>query len=122
MIVVFRVIRAWWYARMRRIDMEILWPTCLEQTHSLDHAKAAFAYHAFHDPAWLELGEDAIIEFIDGLGTTNLPVADRRTIYSESNDPRLEPDYQPPARVPRAPKLHSPHRKQGPSGLRRPPD
>jgi len=25
-----------------------------------------------------------------------LPVAERRTVYSESNDPRLDADYQPP--------------------------
>lgn len=38
---------------------------------------------------------------------TTLQVADRQTIYSESTDPRLEPDYQPPTRLPRVPVLRS---------------
>ena len=62
----WRLILSWWHARLRRIDMEILWPTCKAQANDLDHAKAAFAVHAYHDPAWLELGDD-LIPFIDGL-------------------------------------------------------
>lgn len=57
----------WWYARLRRIDMDTLWPQCLAQSFSLDHAKAAFAVHCFHDRAWLVLGEDEVARFIDGL-------------------------------------------------------
>ena len=57
----------WWYARSRRFDMKILWPACLEQAQNLDHAKAAFAYHAFNDPAWKRLGEAEIYRFIDSL-------------------------------------------------------
>jgi len=47
--------------------MVILWPICRREANDLDHAKAAFAVHAFNDPAWLELGEDAMLDFIDGL-------------------------------------------------------
>lgn len=47
--------------------MAVLWPVCLRQAPDLDHAKAAFALHAFNDPAWLFLGEDEIERFIDGL-------------------------------------------------------
>jgi hypothetical protein len=64
---VWRLILTWWHARMRRIDLEILWPTCKTQARDLDHAKAVFAVHAFHDPAWLALGEDDLIAFIDRL-------------------------------------------------------
>jgi hypothetical protein len=67
MIAVWGLIRAWWYARQRRIDMEILWPCCVEGAHDLDHAKVAFAIHCFQDPAWLELGEKEIFHFIDRL-------------------------------------------------------
>jgi hypothetical protein len=56
-----------WHARQRAIDLEILWPICCEQAEDLDHAKAAFAVHAFNDEAWLCLGEDKIKSFIDGL-------------------------------------------------------
>jgi hypothetical protein len=56
-----------WHARQRTIDLDILWPSCKNLAPDLDHAKAAFAVHAYHDPAWLELGEDAIYDFIDGL-------------------------------------------------------
>lgn len=48
--------------------MEILWPSCLSQAATLDDAKAAFALHAFHDPAWLFLGEPAVYEAIDRMG------------------------------------------------------
>jgi hypothetical protein len=55
----------WWRARQRRIDLEILWPACKEKAADLDRAKAAFAWHAFNDPAWLALGREEIIRFID---------------------------------------------------------
>ena len=57
----------WWYRRLRRIDVKILWPACREQTQNLDMAKAAFAFHAFHDKAWLYLGENEIVKQIDAL-------------------------------------------------------
>lgn len=62
-----RWLQKFWYARCRKLDMEILWPSCLSQAPSLDHAKAAFAVHAFNDPAWLFLGRDTVHQFIDGL-------------------------------------------------------
>jgi hypothetical protein len=55
----------WWRALQRRIDLEILWPSLKAQAPDLDHAKAGFAVHAFHDPAWLELGSEEIIRRID---------------------------------------------------------
>lgn len=65
-----KVKKAWrwalqrWYARLRDIDRSILWPSCKREA-ALQHpedpmnwAKAAFAVHAFHDDAWLVLGDD----------------------------------------------------------------
>ena len=57
----------WWYLPQRRIDLKILWPQCVAQASDLDHAKAAFAFHAFHDRAWMVLGEERMKELIDGL-------------------------------------------------------
>jgi hypothetical protein len=64
---VWRLIQSWWRARHRQIDLEILWPLCRDGATDLDYAKAAFAVHAFNDPAWLELGEAEIFDLIDGL-------------------------------------------------------
>jgi hypothetical protein len=64
---VWRLMRSWWRARQRRIDLDILWPICVRGANDLDHAKAAFAVHAFNDPAWLALGEDEMLDFIDRL-------------------------------------------------------
>jgi len=50
--------------------MELLWPSCVSIATNLDEAKAAFAAHAFHDPAWMALGEGAVFEFIDRLTPT----------------------------------------------------
>jgi hypothetical protein len=67
------MIRLWhwlvdrWHARQRQIDIEILWPVCCSQAPNLDHARAAFAFHAFHDEAWLCLGESKMITMIDAL-------------------------------------------------------
>ena len=66
---IWALIQNWWHARQRRIDMDILWPICLREARDLDHAKAAFAVHALHDSAWMCLGEDAVIAFIDRLKT-----------------------------------------------------
>jgi len=33
----------------------------------MDHAKAAFAYHCYNDPAWKALGDDEIYRRIDAL-------------------------------------------------------
>jgi hypothetical protein len=60
-------LRRWWYARLRRIDLDILWPSCKEQARDLDMARAAFACHAFNDEAWMFLGEDTVIEEIGKL-------------------------------------------------------
>jgi hypothetical protein len=60
-----RWLQGLWYAQCRKTDMQILWPICVEQACDLDHAKAAFAVHAFNDPAWMFLGRDAVRQIID---------------------------------------------------------
>ena len=64
---IWRLLLDWGPNRQRSIDLEILWPVCKEQAVDLDHARAAFLCHAFHDPAWLRLGEDEIIRRIGEL-------------------------------------------------------
>lgn len=64
---VFRWLMGKWNARCRELDLKLLWPSCCELAPTLDHAKAAFAAHAYHDPAWLCLGPDEIYRIIDGL-------------------------------------------------------
>lgn len=56
-----------WYWQLRRIDLLFLWPSCRDNADDLDHARAAFALHAFHDHAWQWLGVDEIIRRIDRL-------------------------------------------------------
>jgi len=63
----FERLTNWWHARQRAIDMEILWPECCRQASDLDSAKAAFAMHAFNDPAWQHLGDKGIFMIIDSL-------------------------------------------------------
>jgi hypothetical protein len=60
----------WWHARQRALDLKILWPQCCRAAPDLEHAKAAFAFHAYHDKAWRELGEGGIFRFIDRLEET----------------------------------------------------
>lgn len=67
----FEWIRGWWYARQRQLDMDILWPACLDEARGdLDKARTAFAVHAFRDPAWMYLGRGAVYRIIDNLGET----------------------------------------------------
>jgi len=57
----------WWHARQRAVDLQVLWPACKANAKDIDHAKAAFAVHAFNDPAWVCLGEREIKRRIDAL-------------------------------------------------------
>ena len=56
-----------WYQRCRRLDLELLWPECLAHATNLEYAKVAFAFHCFHDKAWLALGKDHISAVINSL-------------------------------------------------------
>lgn len=58
----------WWHGVQRRIDLQVLWPACKREAGgNLELAKAAFAVHAFHDEAWLVLGEKRLFQAIDEL-------------------------------------------------------
>ena len=62
------MILKWWRKRMRKSDLAILWPACVQNAPDLDHAKAAFAYHVFNDSAWTkEYTHDELIEYISDL-------------------------------------------------------
>ena len=60
-------IRNLWHTRTRRIDMEILWPCCVQYSTSMEQARAVFTAHAMNDKAWTALGPDATKEIIAGL-------------------------------------------------------
>lgn len=62
-----RWLQRWWWARQRAIDMEILWPQCKRLAADLDHAKAAFAVHAFNDAAWVRHYQYDLYKVIDAL-------------------------------------------------------
>jgi hypothetical protein len=64
---IYWLIVEWWRARQRNIDLEVLWPICKTGANDIEHAKAAFAYHACSDPAWQTLGEAEILRRIDAL-------------------------------------------------------
>jgi hypothetical protein len=56
-----------YYARLRRLDIEILWPECRNNAKDIDKARAAFLVHAYHDPAWVFIGDDEIYKIINNL-------------------------------------------------------
>ena len=62
-----RYLRARWHARLRRIDLDILWPSLRAQASDIALARDAFMMHCFCDPAWASLGEAGIIRFVNGL-------------------------------------------------------
>lgn len=62
-----RWIRDRWYRRLRRIDLEILWPSCKSEAPDLIHAKAVFALHCFNDRVWMRLGHDEVCRIINEL-------------------------------------------------------
>ena len=56
----------WHRARKRAIDVQLLWPICVEKAPDMDHAKAAFALHVLHDSAWTkDFTERELIAYID---------------------------------------------------------
>jgi hypothetical protein len=56
----------WLHKRQRDLDMKILWPCCIAHAPSLQEARGAFFLHTRLDPAWLELSDEQVIEFIEG--------------------------------------------------------
>jgi hypothetical protein len=66
------LIVTWWRRRQRMVDIEVLWPILLREAGDLDRARAAFAFHAMNDPAWLCLGEERVLAFINRLEVGDL--------------------------------------------------
>lgn len=62
-----RWLRARWHARLRRIDLLVLWPALKELAPDLDQARLAFMIHAMQDASWSSLGESALIRIIGNL-------------------------------------------------------
>lgn len=60
-------ITRWWRKRQRDIDVQILWPSLVRESADLGRAKAAFAFHAFRDPAWSDMDDEQIMAFVDRL-------------------------------------------------------
>jgi hypothetical protein len=59
---------AWWDKRRRDIDLDILWPQCIEHAKDIDHARAAFFYHVVHDTAWTRhYTEEELYHYVDKL-------------------------------------------------------
>lgn len=56
-----------WQAQQRRADVYILWPSITKNAPNSTKARAAFALHAFNDPAWLALGKEELLRQIDAL-------------------------------------------------------
>ena len=60
-------VRAYLTARQRRFDVEVLWPTCVDQAANLDEARLIFALHASGDSAWLSLPPEELTRQIEEL-------------------------------------------------------
>lgn len=68
MALVLKWIARMWRRRLRKIDLQTLWPACVQKASSITMARAAFATHAFHDEAWTsDYSEEELIAFIDQL-------------------------------------------------------
>lgn len=63
----FQWLRKYWRQRRREMDVEHLWPKLRDHTDNINEAKSAFSVHAFHDPAWRELGTAEIYHRINKL-------------------------------------------------------
>lgn len=64
-----RILLEPWRRRQRRYDATYLWPVLLREAIDLEHARAAFAYHASVDPAWNYLSAEETIREMDKLPT-----------------------------------------------------
>jgi hypothetical protein len=65
----------WWFARQRRLDLEVLWPSIQQEAPDLETARAMFAIHAYRDPAWLVLSDEELFAAMEGLTQTAASVS-----------------------------------------------
>lgn len=58
----------WWRERQRGVDLKLLWPICKAKASDIEQARAAFAVHAFEDPAWREdYSHDELVTYISNM-------------------------------------------------------
>jgi hypothetical protein len=57
----------WWNKRRRNIDVQTLWPQCLENAGSREVARRAFRLHMQLDPAYSDLSDDEKDMFLETL-------------------------------------------------------
>lgn len=62
-----RRLQRWWWARQRAVDLNVLWPQCKRLSPTIDHARAAFAVHAYSDAAWVREYGDRLADIIGEL-------------------------------------------------------
>lgn len=63
----------WYCARLRAIDIRILWPACQEQAKHLDDAMSIFVHHVFNDFAWRRLSISEIKQQLASLAGQEPP-------------------------------------------------
>lgn len=86
-------------AQQRHMDLTMLWPVITDVTDSMDHAKSAFACHAFNDPAWtIDLCDSEIYVIIDALDTGGPPEWKLRCPKCGTRDSLCSPE--PPRNMP----------------------
>ena len=50
----FLLLRKWQWANQRKIDLQVLWPQLVMESHGdIERARVAFMVHAISDPAWV---------------------------------------------------------------------
>jgi hypothetical protein len=57
-----------WREAQRRVDLQMLWPSCKRHAPDLEHAKAVFYWHTMQDEAWTtDYTDTELIDFVDAL-------------------------------------------------------
>lgn len=58
----------WLRLNRRATDLSVLWPACKVNARDLDHAKAAFMFHAANDDAWTkDFSHEELKQFVGSL-------------------------------------------------------
>ena len=63
----FRWLRDWHYARLRRIDVELFWPALKKHAPDITRARQAFYVHADRENAWRALPWQEAVRQIEEL-------------------------------------------------------
>lgn len=63
----FERLKAWWKKRQREIDLEILWPSIKSQAPDIQLARDAFLIHASSDPAYDDMTDMQLADYIEKL-------------------------------------------------------